>query len=483
MCITGPCGSNKTGTVVEYITGRQTLPSAFTSNKFIVAVAGIQQGEELQRRLVREGCTTPTTRIDSSTHTGKVKSSVIDYIRDDSKTNGPSILIVCYQSVISMENQSAFNPYTVIADDMNAWCQTYDVAFDMDLRLADHFVEDDTNRCTLSEHAIANYKGFEGVAKMENYNLIYDLLTTKKWKVTRTATNAKSSMYYVEPTLGAFPKNLILVGASITKNVELQAFINEYKESIDLIEPITLVSPNDNPNTDKLKLVWLSKDSNTRYRRQKYPEVYNQLLKDGLKHVPEDAKCLVLSNRGFDVEALGRPLVKLPYNNEGSNEYMDANYILLQVSLNYDPATVAHYGKKGFTQRQLHTNRTIEKYYQSAMRTALRSEQEFQGGAIIVHSYDDAVELRDTFFQNAELVRGSMVEYPKENLRNTLVDETPLTKSELKKGVAIRKMAKAGKYNGMDNVRVLTSSDTRSLMKLKLWNEVSTNGKPLKEKK
>ena len=492
--ITGLCGSKKTLEAIKLITGDSPLPDPLPKlPRFVMSCNGIEQAIEFKQRLVeytrQYNATVAFELITSEDDLGSVKSRIINTLKAHANDTTPFVLICCYQSIIAMANQSIFNDYIVIFDDMVSWCPSFEVELDDDLKFADHFIIGEGKVARLTQHAIDNRAIYGGKAKIAYYNTVADLVSDSNHWTVRYITHDKFSATFVaEPNYGAFPKNMIMISANIRENIEMKDYLNEHGHNVVQIPTYELPTLNESHFSENIRLVAVTdkEDRNTLYIRASNPEMYVKAFKDTIAaHIPADEPCLLLRNKShFDVKALGRDFDELPFNNEGLNQFRHHRNIVIQSAWNYSPAAINYYNAKGITSSELHTNRTIFKYYQSIMRMVLRNEKGFDGVVtVVVFTKKDAEELKKLFFPNATITVGSGVSFPKKPRGAPKKPETA-SRHDRDKKAAMVKLAKRSYYSKMDNMRILQIcnnlkgiSAVNELRKLSVWKNSGTNGK------
>lgn len=492
--IAGLCGSLKTLEAIKLITGKSKLPVEFPQIKrFVMSCNGTEQAIEFKQRLVEytllHNVKVNFQLITSKEDLGNVKSLIVDALKTHSDDDTPYVLICCYHSVIALTNQSIFNDYIVLFDDMSSWCPTFEITLDNDLKMDDHFIIGDDKVPMLTDYAIDNRNTYGGQAKLSFYNTVADLIMdTNNWTVRLMTADKFSATFVSEPKFGAFPKYMIMISANVRENIELKAYLSEYGDRVLQVPTHVLPSRNKSHDSANIRFVAVTdrEKRNTLHLRKTHPELYVQGFRESIaSYISADEDCLLLHNAtNFDVKELGRKFDTLPFNNEGLNQFRKHRNLVIQSSWNYSPTAINYYGDKGISSDDLHTNRTIFKYYQSIMRMVLRAEDGFDGlVTIVVFTRKDAEELKKLFFPNAQIIVGSSVVFPKKVLGAPKKEEAA-SRADRDKKAAMVKLAKKGYYGSLDGLRI-TSICNRlkgiaaimELRKLTVWKNCGNNGK------
>lgn len=145
----------------------------------------------------------------------------------------------------------------------------------------------------------------------------------------------------------------------------------------------------------------------------------------------DNQKALVLHNDSdtYDYESHNN-LTKINHNSHGLNSYTDFNNIILTSTLNPSPYELEILSQYGISEEDIFLDRTINTFYQSIMRTSLRTTSDSHVN-IIVASREIAYALKNNYFNMAKVshvLYGSRVVVRKERSDNTGFDQVTINK-------------------------------------------------------
>lgn len=117
----------------------------------------------------------------------------------------------------------------------------------------------------------------------------------------------------------------------------------------------------------------------------------------------DNQKALVLHNDSdtYDYESHNN-LTKINHNSHGLNSYTDFNNIILTSTLNPSPYELDILSQYGISEEDIFLDRTINTFYQSIMRTSLRTTSDSHVN-IIVASREIAYALKNNYFNMAKV--------------------------------------------------------------------------------
>lgn len=457
--LSGLCGSGKTTHIIKDI-------SQSKHPHHVICVPSIEMCSELHKKLDEVGV---KSTVITSDHTTNTAHSAINALVQHSLSTDKHVVIITHATFAIMDI-SYMDGWFLWHDELPNLFNIISVYYDDHIKFEDYFDMDEDGVISLTELSEST-KNHDGVNSDIN-SLIYGLKTgrfqSQLISHNKISSGKKHAIVINIITPDYFPSNTTLVSAGMEHSLLYKIF-----DQLEAVEPPKMLkSDNKNHESHEIEIVYAMSNLNSRYLRTQYQSEYNIAVDALCKLVRGD--CIAVANRDT---ALPERFHRLNHNVHGVNKHKHVNNAMFLSSLNLQPEAMRILESSlGITAEDVYLDRTVSIAYQTVMRGSLRDTKDVEGFKIFVMEQRLAEELKRVYFPNATItgLEGYSVRLKKRG-RPVKVDKTSNT--DKIKASNIRKMATAGYYDKMTNVRVLSNPKTEAIMQLSIWTNTNSRGK------
>lgn len=458
--ISGLCGSGKTTEMIRRI-------SESNHNRHIVVVPSRDLCVEIQGKLKDNSVSAVV--INSDTHTNTT-ASIVQHL--STFTGVEKHVLVITHSSFRLMDISVTSGWSVWHDELPSLFQNQKVWNDPNVPFESYFnvAEDKTISLTNLALSSDNHDSLNSDMK----GLIHGLKSGRYTAYAVSDTTENNGKRYVNVMTilspSYFPDNTTLLSAGVEESLVYKLLLKHNA----IAEPTVLETGILNHYSDKIEIVYAIDNNNTRHLRETYPAEFKAAV-DALCGMVR-GKCIAVANE--DV-ALPERFERLTHNVHGMNKYTSYNSVMFLSALNIDPETQAILTRVLDADAfDVYLDRTVSIAYQVIMRGALRLMKQVDEYKIFVMDKQLAESLRAVYFHNATVtgLDGYSIKLkPRGRPKGTA---TPMTNSERKKAMHMRKLAESGYYDAMTSNRILTAKGA-SMRNMTIWYNVDEKGKLL----